>query len=74
MIIIPEGFAHGFQAIEKDSELLYLHTAAYAPRFEGGMAWDDPALGIPWPLPITDLSHRDRGHPHVSSGFIGIRL
>lgn len=74
MLIIPEGCAHGFQALEPDSELLYLHTAYYTPDVEGGVAFDDPALGIAWPLPATDLSDRDRRHAPINSGFSGISL
>ena len=73
MMIIPEGFAHGFQVLERDSELLYLHTAFYAPGAEGGLRYDDPALGIAWPLPATELSTRDALHPLIQADFEGIR-
>lgn len=72
MMVIPEGFAHGFQVLEADSELLYLHTDFYKPEAEGGVAHDDPRLIIAWPLPITDLSVRDQNHPPISSSFPGI--
>jgi dTDP-4-dehydrorhamnose 3,5-epimerase len=71
-LFIPEGCAHGFQVLEPDSELLYLHTAAYAPVHEGGVRCDDPALGIAWPLPITGLSQRDANHPLIAADFEGI--
>jgi dTDP-4-dehydrorhamnose 3,5-epimerase len=74
MLIIPEGFAHGFQVLEPDSELLYLHTAFYTPAAEGGVAHDEPRLGIRWPLPVTDLSVRDRQHPPLAADFTGIVL
>lgn len=74
MMIIPEGFAHGFQVLEPESELLYLHTAFYMPDAEGGVAHDDPRVGIAWPLPATDLSQRDRQHPPLADGFTGIAL
>jgi dTDP-4-dehydrorhamnose 3,5-epimerase len=48
-----------------DAQLLYQHTAAYAPQAEGGIAFDDPDLGIAWPLPATLVSERDRGHPRL---------
>lgn len=73
MYVIPEGCAHGFQALEPDSELLYLHTAAYAPDAEAGVRHDDPRLGIRWPLPAADLSSRDRSHPLLDAGFAGLR-
>ncbi|OBJ02877.1 dTDP-4-dehydrorhamnose 3,5-epimerase [Mycobacterium alsense] len=71
MFVIPEGFAHGFQALEPDSELLYLHTAFYHPPSEGGLRHDDPRLAIAWPLPPQDLSTRDRSHPLLDSDFTG---
>ena len=69
MMVIPEGCAHGFQALEADSELLYLHTAFYMPSFEEGIQPTDPRLSISWPLPVQDLSDRDRNHPLLSSEF-----
>jgi dTDP-4-dehydrorhamnose 3,5-epimerase len=74
MMIIPEGFAHGFQVLEPESELLYLHTAFYTPGAEGGLRHDDPSLAIHWPLAITDLSARDAEHPLINSDFSGILL
>jgi dTDP-4-dehydrorhamnose 3,5-epimerase len=72
MMVIPEGFAHGFQVLEEDSELLYLHTAHYAPSAEGGVRPTDPRLSIAWPLELRDLSDRDRSHPLISSEFTGL--
>ncbi len=74
MLVIPEGCAHGFQVLEPDSELLYLHTASYTPSAEGGVRFDDPALSLPWPLQITDLSERDKQHPLLNKDFRGITL
>jgi dTDP-4-dehydrorhamnose 3,5-epimerase len=74
MLVIPEGCAHGFQALEADSELLYLHTAAYAPEAEGGIRYDDPRLDIAWPKPASDLSERDRRHPLLTHDFAGLHL
>jgi dTDP-4-dehydrorhamnose 3,5-epimerase len=74
MLIIPEGCAHGFQVIEADSEILYLHTAPYDPASEGGVQLSDPLLNIPWPLPMRDLSQRDRAHSFLSRDFAGIPL
>ncbi|MEQ1498206.1 MAG: dTDP-4-dehydrorhamnose 3,5-epimerase family protein [Novosphingobium sp.] len=73
-LFIPEGCAHGFQVLEADSELLYLHTAAYAPAHEGGLRCDDPALAIRWPLPIGGLSQRDASHPLIDRNFKGIAV
>lgn len=74
MLVIPEGFAHGFQVLEPDSELLYLHTAFYHPSSEGGLRYDDPRLAIGWPLPPRDLSSRDCSHPLVDADFTGVSL
>lgn len=74
MFVIPEGFAHGFQVLEHGSELLYLHTAEYAPAAEGGILHDDVILGIPWPLPVGELSPRDQSHSILKSGFAGLIL
>lgn len=74
MLIIPEGFAHGFQVLEPDSELLYLHTAFYHPPSEGGLRHDDPRLAIAWPLPPQDLSPRDLSHPLLDADFTGVAL
>lgn len=74
MYVIPEGFAHGFQALEPDSELLYLHTAFYHPPSEGGLRHDDPRLAITWPLPPQDLSARDQSHPLLDADFAGVAL
>ncbi len=65
-LLIPEGFAHGFQVLERDTELLYLHSGAWVPEFEKGIRWDDPYLSINWPLPVTELSDRDRCLPYLN--------
>jgi len=62
-LLIPTGCAHGFQVLEPDSILLYLHGAPYRPAEETGVRWDDPRLGIDWPMPPRDLSERDRSLP-----------
>jgi len=74
MLAIPEGCAHGFQALERESELLYLHTAFYTPDAEGGISCNDPRLGIAWPLPVTDLSRRDAGHLPIAPDYSGIAV
>jgi dTDP-4-dehydrorhamnose 3,5-epimerase len=74
MMVIPEGFAHGFQVLDPSSELLYLHTANYAPSAEGGLRHDDPRIGIRWPLTVTDLSQRDATHPLIKTNFSGVVL
>jgi dTDP-4-dehydrorhamnose 3,5-epimerase len=74
MMVIPEGFAHGFQVIEPQSELLYLHTAFYTAGAEGGLRYNDPKLGISWPLNVNDLSERDANHPLLDENFKGLSL
>ena len=74
MMVIPEGFAHGFQVLEPESELLYLHTEFYVTQSEGGLRYNDPKLDIKWPLPIADLSNRDAGHPLIESSFEGLHV
>ena len=72
-LLIPEGFAHGFQTLSNDAELLYCHSAAYVAQAEGGLNPSDSRLGIRWPLPITELSIRDAGHPLITADFEGVR-
>jgi dTDP-4-dehydrorhamnose 3,5-epimerase len=72
MMLIPEGCAHGFQVMSPESELIYSHTAAYTPAAEGGVRYDDPALHIRWPLPVGEVSARDRSHPLIDNEFKGI--
>jgi dTDP-4-dehydrorhamnose 3,5-epimerase len=72
--VIPEGCAHGFQVLEEGSELLYLHTAFYTPDAEGAIRYDDPSIGVNWPLAPTDLSARDLSHPHLKEDYKGIVL
>lgn len=74
MMVIPEGFAHGFQALDPGSELIYLHTQFYNPQAEGGLRHDDARLSIPWPLVPLDLSPRDLNHPLLAEDFTGVAL
>lgn len=74
MLVVPEGCAHGFQVLERDSELLYLHTELYAPEAEDGISYDDPLVAISWPLPISELSVRDRQHLQIPSNYSGIKI
>jgi dTDP-4-dehydrorhamnose 3,5-epimerase len=73
-LLIPEGFAHGFQSLSDDAELLYCHSAAYASEAEAGLHPLDPALSIQWPLPVSEMSARDRSHPFIDDRFEGIQL
>lgn len=71
-LFIPKGFAHGFQTLEDDTELIYLHTSCYTPSNEGALNALDKVLNINWPEAITNISERDRNHPFINSKFIGI--
>lgn len=74
MIYIPEGFAHGFQCLSDNCELLYHHTEYYMPNAEAGIKYDDPKINIHWPLELTVISERDKSHPYLSKNFKGISL
>lgn len=74
MIYIPEGFAHGFQTLTDNCQLLYHHTEVYTPGCEGGLQFDDKLLDIRWPLPVTEISTRDRTHPYLDHNFKGIAI
>jgi len=59
-LYVPERFAHGYQALEDGTETSYQVGEFYAPGTEGGLAWDDPRLGLSWPLPVTEISDKDK--------------
>lgn len=73
-LVIPEGFAHGFQALSDQCEMLYFHTAAYFPEAEAGINVHDPMLGIVWPDAITQRSERDATHPELPQDFPGLQV
>jgi dTDP-4-dehydrorhamnose 3,5-epimerase len=62
-IYVPERFAHGYQVLEDTTETSYQVGEFYTPGVEGGLMYDDPALGLSWPLPVTEISDKDRGWP-----------
>ena len=67
-LLVPVGFAHGFVTLEPDTEVLYKVTALYGPHNDHGLAFDDPALGIDWRMPLEalTLSDKDRKHPRLA--------
>ncbi len=71
-LLIPEGFAHGFQTLTDDVDMLYMHSAPHTPGSEGGIHVLDPVLAVTWPLPIGTLSERDRTFPLITAPFKGI--
>lgn len=68
-VFIPSGFAHGFCTLEPDTIVFYKATSLYSPPNDLGVAWDDPDLGIDWPVPpgLATLSDRDRSMPAFKS-------
>ncbi|GAB1386140.1 dTDP-4-dehydrorhamnose 3,5-epimerase [Melaminivora sp.] len=73
-LLIPQGFAHGFQALTPDAELLYCHSHPYKPQAEAGLQALDARLAIAWPLPVGERSPRDAALPGVDAGFAGLGL
>lgn len=61
MLYVPESFAHGYQTLEDDTDVSYQMSECYHPESARGLRWDDPALGIRWPLPVSVISERDAG-------------
>ncbi len=73
-LLIPRGFAHGFQTMTDDCELIYLHDIAYAAGYEGACNATDIRLGVAWPLAISERSDRDTSHPLLAADFTGLIL
>jgi dTDP-4-dehydrorhamnose 3,5-epimerase len=71
-LLIPEGFAHGFQTMTDDVEVLYFHSMPYTPAAEAGLRFDDPLINIAWPLQITEISKRDQTHGLLSPSYKGV--
>lgn len=74
MLVIPEGFAHGFQTLEEDSEIIYFNTKFYCKEAEGALRYDDPKIGIQWPEKVTVISEKDLKNPYIDEKFKGILL
>lgn len=66
-LYMPKDFAHGFQALEDNSEIMYLVSEPYTPDFEAGIRFNDPSLSVEWPLPVTMISEKDMSWPDFSS-------
>ncbi len=72
MMLIPKGFAHGFQTLEKNTELLYFHTEFYNKEFESGIRFNDLALKINWKLSVSEISDRDKSFKIIENSFAGL--
>lgn len=64
---VPPGFAHGYCTLEDHTEVQYKVTDFYSPAHERGVVWDDPALGIAWPIADVTMAERDRALPRLSA-------
>lgn len=71
---IPEGFAHGFQTLTDDCEMLYFHTTDYNIKAEGTISALDQRLKIQWPNDITEQSERDTNNPMLNDDFLGVKI
>jgi dTDP-4-dehydrorhamnose 3,5-epimerase len=69
MLYVPEGCAHGCQAMEDNTEIYYMTSAFYSPTHACGVRYDDPAFGVRWPLPVSSISDQDRGWPLVDPTY-----
>jgi dTDP-4-dehydrorhamnose 3,5-epimerase len=72
MLYIPCGFAHGFQTLDDQSEVFYQISEKYHPEAARGVRWNDPVLGIKWPISNPNLSERDRDFPDFSIHLEGL--
>ena len=66
MLYVPPGFAHGFCVLSESADLLYKTSATYSPDHERGIAWDDPAIHVDWPIQNPTLSNRDTNNPTLA--------
>lgn len=73
-ILIPEGFAHGFQTLGDNTALIYHHTAFYTAAADDGIGYNDPALKIEWKLPAAHVSDKDMNYKRIDKYFKGIKI
>lgn len=74
MLYVPEGFAHGFQALDNEVEVIYFATGFYSPEDERGIRYNDHKVGIKWKLDATVVSDKDANIPLLDDNFEGIEL
>ena len=73
-ILIPAGFAHGFQVLSNEALMLYMHSGVYNESCETGVSFKDPKIGIEWPYEGRNLSHRDSSFEYLASDFEGVNI
>jgi dTDP-4-dehydrorhamnose 3,5-epimerase len=73
-LLIPKGFAHGFQALTEDVEIVYLHSNRYEITAEAGLNPQDKVFEKLWPLPISEISERDLALPMLDGNFEGVQI
>lgn len=74
MMYIPQGFAHGFQSLTDNCELIYHHSEFYTPNTEGGIKYNDSNINIEWKLVVTEISERDGNFNIIDKNFKGINI
>jgi dTDP-4-dehydrorhamnose 3,5-epimerase len=72
-MLIPEGFAHGFQALSDEVQLIYCHSSPFVASAQAGLNPLDPRLAVTWPLPISEMSERDRSHSYLPSSLLPVK-
>jgi dTDP-4-dehydrorhamnose 3,5-epimerase len=72
MLLLPPGVGHAFQTLEDNTTLVYMHSELYQPNFEGGFYYDDNKIKLSLPLPITEISERDKNYLMMSDDFEGL--
>lgn len=70
MLYVPQGFAHGFCSLQEDTEVIYYCTQEYSPEHERGIVWNDPAIGIQWPVETPIISQRDASYPLLKDAVV----
>jgi dTDP-4-dehydrorhamnose 3,5-epimerase len=73
-LVIPKGFAHGFQTLEDNVDLIYFHTEYYSKEHESGLSYLDPMLSIEWPLTPQNLSERDLSFQYITPEYQGLEI